>query len=121
MGDEPNPVVQHQNQDATRRHRTFSAVSSSADYIFTLLRIQARGRRVVTVMNLPNRHELPPWPWPQSLRGQSRVRDDFPRYCPPQNCGQGFTVISRFLYGISPVSPQIKVPIRPADFPSRTL
>src|SRR5260370_22225391 len=87
MGEQPNPWDRLQPQDATSRHRTFSAVSSSADYIFTLLRIQARGRRVVTVINLPNRHELPPWPWPQSLRRQSRVRDDFPRYCPPQNCG----------------------------------
>src|SRR5487761_776469 len=37
MGEQPNPWDRLQPQDATSRHRTFSAVSSSADYIFTLL------------------------------------------------------------------------------------
>src|SRR6267143_4148054 len=74
MGEQPNPWDRLQPQDATSRHRTFSAVSGSADYIFTLL-FQARGRRVVAVINLPVcRHELPPWRWPQSLRGQSLTR-----------------------------------------------
>src|SRR5205809_5777884 len=79
MGEQPNPWDRLQPQDATSRHRTFSAVSSSADYLFTLL-FQARGRRVVAVIDLPFRHELPPWCKPQSLRGQSLTRDDFPRY-----------------------------------------
>src|ERR1700676_3027045 len=82
MGEQPNPWDRLQPQDATSRHRTFSAVSSSADYIFTLLD-QARGRRVVAVINLLFKHGLPPWRWPQSLRGQSLTQDDFPRYCPP--------------------------------------
>ena len=37
MGEQPNPWDRLQPQDATSRHRTFSAVTSSADYIFTLL------------------------------------------------------------------------------------
>ena len=37
MGEQPNPWDRLQPQDATSRHRTFPAVSSSADYIFTLL------------------------------------------------------------------------------------
>src|SRR5258708_10000060 len=37
MGEQPNPWDRLQPQDATSRHRTFSAVSGSADYIFTLL------------------------------------------------------------------------------------
>ena len=37
MGEQPNPWDLLRPQDATSRHRTFSAVSSSADYIFTLL------------------------------------------------------------------------------------
>src|SRR6266699_5305626 len=36
MGEQPNPWDRLQPQDATSRHRTFSAVSSSADYLFTL-------------------------------------------------------------------------------------
>src|SRR5437667_2190039 len=52
MGEQPNPWDRLQPQDATSRHRTFSAVSSSADYLFTLL-FQARGRRVVAVIDLP--------------------------------------------------------------------
>src|SRR5437588_9729045 len=37
MGEQPNPWDRLQPQDATSRHRAFSAVSGSADYIFTLL------------------------------------------------------------------------------------
>src|SRR3979409_645961 len=37
MGEQPNPWDRLQPQDATSRHRTFSAVPSSADSIFTLL------------------------------------------------------------------------------------
>src|ERR1043166_7471181 len=52
MGEQPNPWDRLQPQDATSRHRTFSAVSSSADYLFTLP-FPARGRRVVAGINLP--------------------------------------------------------------------
>src|SRR5216684_4317175 len=82
MGEQPNPWDRLQPQDATSRHRTFSAVSGSADYIFTLLD-QARGRRVVVAINLPfgtGRHRGMK---PQSLRGQFLTRNDFPRCCPP--------------------------------------
>src|SRR5216110_2780571 len=51
MGEQPNPWDRLQPQDATSRHRTFSAVSSSADYLFTLPCV-ARGRRVVAAINL---------------------------------------------------------------------
>src|ERR1044071_5415730 len=51
MGEQPNPWDRLQPQDATSRHRTFSAVSSSADYLFTLP-FPARGRRVVAAINL---------------------------------------------------------------------
>ena len=51
MGEQPNPWDRLQPQDATSRHRTFSAVSSSADYLFTLPFL-ARGRRVVAAKNL---------------------------------------------------------------------
>src|SRR3979411_1120923 len=37
MGEQHNPWDRLQPQAATSRHRAFSAVSSSADYIFTLL------------------------------------------------------------------------------------
>src|SRR6266851_8069714 len=82
MGEQPNPWDRLRPQDATSRHRTFSAVSGSADYIFTLLD-QARGRRVVVAINLPfgtGRHRGMK---PQSLRGQFLTRNDFPRCCPP--------------------------------------
>jgi hypothetical protein len=36
MGEQPNPWDRLQPQDATSRHRTFSAVSGGADYISTL-------------------------------------------------------------------------------------
>src|SRR5438094_5445355 len=52
MGEQPNPWDRLQPQDATSRHRTFPAVSSGADYISTLLDQRARGRRVVTVIDL---------------------------------------------------------------------
>src|SRR5439155_18633033 len=52
MVEQPNPWDRLQPQDATSRYRTFSAVSSSADYLFTLP-FQARGRRVVAVIDLP--------------------------------------------------------------------
>src|SRR5437762_7990812 len=51
MGEQPNPWDRLQPQDATSRHRTFSAVTSSADYLFTLP-YPARGRRVVAATNL---------------------------------------------------------------------
>src|SRR5207249_5110886 len=51
MGEQPNPWDRLQPQDATSRHRTFSAVTSSADYLFTLP-YPARGRRVVAAINL---------------------------------------------------------------------
>src|SRR2546429_6636809 len=51
MGEQPNPWDRLQPQDATSRHRTFSAVPSSADYLFTLP-YPARGRRVVAAINL---------------------------------------------------------------------
>src|ERR1700730_13518420 len=61
MGEQPNPWDRLQPQDATSRHRTLSAVSSSADYIFTLLESK-RGVGVLWRSQIcRSRHELPPW------------------------------------------------------------
>src|SRR6267142_2277353 len=89
MGEQPNPWDRLQPQDATSRHRTFSAVSSSADYIFTLLDSSEGSACCDSYKFAVLRHELPPWHQPQSLRGQSLTRDDFPRYCPPQIAVRG--------------------------------
>src|ERR1700694_722161 len=61
MGEQPNPWERLQPQDATSRHRTFSAVFQQRRLYLHPARPKARGRRVVAVMNLPFRHELPPW------------------------------------------------------------
>src|SRR6266700_1019511 len=125
MGEQPNPWDRLQPQDATSRHRTFPAVSSGADYISTLLDQRARGRRVVTVMNLhvaqtatvALRHSRYGVTCGSDLSSLVALPTDFPRYCPPTQSreGEGFTVISRFHYGISAVSPQIEVPNRAVD------
>src|ERR1700674_2724695 len=92
MGEQPNPWDRLQPQDATSRHRTFSAVFRQRTLYLHPARPKARGRRVVTVMNLPlgtNCH-----------RGTSHSRygvtcgshmqrlvalpTDFPRYRPPR-------------------------------------
>src|SRR5216684_8859612 len=61
MGEQPNPWDRLQPQDATSRHRTFSAVSSSADYIFTLLD-QSEGSAFCGDHEFALRHGSPPWP-----------------------------------------------------------
>src|SRR4029077_10982011 len=81
MGEQPNPWDRLQPQDATSRHRTFSAVPGSADYIFTLLD-QSEGSACCGGHKFAFRHGSPPWHEPQSLRGQFLTRNDFPRYCP---------------------------------------
>src|SRR5204862_2834003 len=81
MGEQPNPWDRLQPQDATSRHRTFSAVTSSADYLFTLP-YPARGRRVVAAINLRIARTATVAKRPQSLRGQFLTRNDFPRCCP---------------------------------------
>src|SRR2546421_4206205 len=83
MGEQPNPWDRLQPQDATSRHRTFSAVTSSADYLFTLP-YPARGRRVVAAINLRIARTATVAKRPQSLRGQFLTRNDFPRCCPPR-------------------------------------
>src|SRR3989442_1912730 len=83
MGEQPNPWDRLQPQDATSRHRTFSAVTSSADYLFTLP-YPARGRRVVAAINLRIARTATVAKRPQSVRGQFLTRNDFPRRCPPR-------------------------------------
>src|SRR6202022_65695 len=60
MGEQPNPWDRLQPQDATSRHRTFSAVSGSADYIFTLLD-QSEGSACCSSHKFAFRHGPPPW------------------------------------------------------------
>src|SRR4030081_3471607 len=61
MGEQPNPWDRLQPQDATSRHRTFSAVSSSADYIFTLLDPSEGSACCDSHKFAVDKHELPPW------------------------------------------------------------
>src|SRR5438309_11528860 len=62
MGEQPNPWDRLQPQDATSRHRAFSAVSGSADYIFTLLD-QSEGSACCDGYEFaqPAGQEPPPW------------------------------------------------------------
>src|SRR3979490_2982140 len=60
MGEQPNPWARLQPPDATSRHRTFSAVSSSADYIFTLLDSSEGSACCDSHKFAVLRHELPP-------------------------------------------------------------
>src|SRR5438067_1445703 len=121
MGEQPNPWDWLQPQDATSRHRTFSAVSGSADYIFTLLDQSERsaccgGRRFARWAEARHRGLAVAVVTGScaTLLTLVAVCADFPRYC-PRHCVEGFTVISRFLDGISAVSPQIEVPNRAVD------
>src|ERR671933_1690018 len=52
IGEQPNPWEVLPPQDATSRHRTYSAVTGGADYLFTLL-FRARGRRLMVSTDLP--------------------------------------------------------------------
>src|SRR6266571_998735 len=125
MGEQPNPWDRLQPQDATSRHRTFPAVSSGADYISTLLDQRARGRRVVTVIDLhvastatvANATVVTGSLAEAIVHRWSRFRQTSHGIARPRQsrAGEGFTVISRFLYGISAVSPQIEVPNRAVD------
>src|SRR3989475_13107416 len=47
MGEQPNPWEVLPPQDATSRHRAISVVTDGADYLSTLLRVRARGRRLM--------------------------------------------------------------------------
>ena len=68
MGEQPNPWDWLQPQDATSRHRTFSAVSGSADYIFTLLD-QSEGSACCDGYEFaqPAGQEPPPWSFPTTV------------------------------------------------------
>jgi hypothetical protein len=50
MGEQPNPWEVLPPQDATSRHRAISAVTGGADYLSTLLRLRARGRRLMATV-----------------------------------------------------------------------
>src|SRR5437763_11735775 len=57
MGEQPNPWEVLPPQDATSRHRAISVVTDGADYLSTLLRLRARGRRLmptVICLRLPS-------------------------------------------------------------------
>src|SRR5436189_2314203 len=49
MGEQPNPWEVLPPQDATSRHRAISVVTDGADYLSTLLRLRARGRRLMAI------------------------------------------------------------------------
>src|SRR5713101_2590167 len=70
MGEQPNPWDRLQPQDATSRHRTFSAISGSADYIFTLLD-QSEGSACCGGHKFAFRHGSPPWPSATVVTGRS--------------------------------------------------
>src|SRR6202023_76219 len=74
MGEQPNPWDRLQPQDATSRHRTFSAVSSSADYIFTLLD-PSEGSACGGSHRFAFEHELPPWHSSHSRYGVNLLRE----------------------------------------------
>src|SRR5439155_1165510 len=50
MGEQPNPWEVLPPQDATSRHRAISVVTDGADYLSTLLRLRARGRRLMATL-----------------------------------------------------------------------
>src|SRR5437773_4739668 len=50
MGEQPNPWEVLPPQDATSRHRAISVVTDGADYLSTLLRLRARGRRLMATV-----------------------------------------------------------------------
>ena len=108
MGEQPNPWEVLPPQDATSRHRAISVVTDGADYLSTLLRQGARGRRLMaTVICLRFRSviAISP-PHGGSVVTGSCLSTDFPRCC-PQFFAEESTVISRFLDRVATISPQI--------------
>src|SRR5207249_8719888 len=73
MGEQPNPWEVLPPQDATSRHRAISVVTDGADYLSTLLRLRARGRRLMATLisSSPkrDRHLTISFEMDQSLRG----------------------------------------------------
>src|SRR5437763_17090377 len=60
-GEQPDPWDLLQPQDATSRHRAYSAVTGGADYISTLPD-QRRGGGVLWRLKIALASETPPWP-----------------------------------------------------------
>ena len=97
MGEQPNPWEVLPPQDATSRHRAFSAVTGGADYLSTVL-IRATGRRLIAAIDSPprrpNRYLTTLFRADQSLQGHVTeliaLVTDFPRCCPrsrSRSCG----------------------------------
>src|SRR5260370_17067359 len=61
MGKQPSLGARRERRDGRSRNRRFSAVSGSADYIFTLLD-QSEGSACCGGRKFAIRHGPPPWP-----------------------------------------------------------
>ena len=116
MGEQPNPWEVLPPQDATSRHRAISTVTGGADYLSTVL-FRATGRRLIATAEFASaeaRVAISPLSLESgsvvtgSRHGAHRSLTDFPRCC-PRSCGDRAesTVISRFVNGVSAISPQM--------------
>src|SRR5436309_15648815 len=110
MGDQPNPWEVLPPQDATSRHRAISVVTDGADYLFTLLRLRARGRRLMaTLICLRLRSVIAISPSRSRWISRYGVMS-FDRLPTVLSSCEESTVISRFVRRVSTTSPQLEVP-----------
>ncbi len=110
MGEQPNPWEVLPPQDATSRHRAISVVTDGADYLSTLLRLRARGRRLMaTVICLRLRSVIAISPSRSRWISRYGVMS-FDRLPTVLSSCEESTVISRFVRRVSTTSPQLEVP-----------
>ena len=110
MGEQPNPWEVLPPQDATSRHRAISVVTDGADYLSTLLRLRARGRRLMaTLICLRLRSVIAISPSRSRWISRYGVMS-FDRLPTVLSSCEESTVISRFVRRVSTTSPQLEVP-----------
>src|SRR5213593_4596053 len=115
MGEQPNPWEVLPPQDATSRHRAISAVTGGADYLSTVL-FRATGRRLIAATESPPQRQTVISPL--LIERISRYRVTSLSSSLARRTSHGVvldrirdraesTVISRFVNGVSAISPQM--------------
>ena len=115
MGEQPNPWEVLPPQDATSRHRADSTVTGGADYLSTVL-FRATGRRLIAIAESPPRRQTAISPLlfgaDQSLRGHVVAfarRTSHGVVLDRSRDRAESTVISRFVNGVSTISPHLSL------------
>src|SRR5260370_25527453 len=81
MGKQPSLGARRERRDGRSRNRRFSAVSGSADYIFTLLD-QSEGSACCGGRKFAIRHGPPPWPQATVVTGSISPAKRLPTVLP---------------------------------------